>query len=434
MKISVIGTGYLGATHAACLASYGHDVVALDVDESRVRTLAAGHVPFHEPGLDELVVDGLRTGRLRPTSDPAAIGDAEIHFLCVGTPQVPGGRGADLTALDGAAATVARAARQPCLVVGRSTVPVGTADALAARMETEAAVPVSLAWNPEFLREGRAVEDSLRPDRLVLGVADDAAYVTLSAVYAPVVAAGVQVIRTDRRTAELAKTSANVMLASRISVVNVLSEMCERAGADIGDLVRVLGSDPRIGPDVLQPGLGFGGSCLPKDTRAFVAQGRELGVESVALIHEVDMVNMRQRARAIDAVRRAWGSRRRVAVLGAAFKQGSDDVRDSPALDVARTLHHLGATVMVHDPLAAEAARRAAPELGYADDVESAVRDADVVAVLTPWEEYTGLDPVSLYDLAASPSVVDARGCLDADKWTAAGWRFHGLGRSSCAS
>ncbi|MGH1561696.1 UDP-glucose dehydrogenase family protein [Mumia sp. DW29H23] len=434
MRASVIGTGYLGATHAACLAAAGHDVVAHDVDRDRLTALAEGRLPFHEPGLAELLREGVSSGRLRFTTDVADVADAEVHFLCVGTPQRRGGRGADLDALRTAAADVARHARRECLVVGRSTVPVGTADDLAEILEAEARVPVSLAWNPEFLREGRAVADSQHPDRLVLGVRDDASYAVLTEVYARWVRQGTTVVRTDLRTAELAKVSANVMLAARISVVNVLGEVCERSGADIDDLVRILGADPRIGTDVLDPGLGYGGSCLPKDTRAFVARAGELGVESAALLHQVDLVNMRQRSRTVDLVRGLWGEHRRVAVLGIAFKPGSDDVRDSPALDVATTLQHLGAQVRVHDPRALPSAARVADGLGYAATVEEACSDADVVAVLTAWEDYAGLDPVALREGVASPVVVDARTCLDADKWRAAGWSFHGLGRSACAS
>jgi UDPglucose 6-dehydrogenase len=362
------------------------------------------------------------------------VADAEVHFLCVGTPQQRGGRAADLGALRTAATEVARHARRPCLVVGRSTVPVGTADALDGLIQQEATVPVGIAWNPEFLREGHAVDDSLHPDRLVLGVRDDASYAVLSEVYARWLRDGTRVVRTDLRTAELAKVSANVMLAARISVVNVLAEVCERAGADVDDLLDVLRTDPRIGPDVLEPGLGYGGSCLPKDTRAFVARAHELGVESAVLLHHVDLVNMRQRARAVELVREAWGERRRVAILGIAFKPGSDDVRDSPALDVATTLHRLGADVRVHDPEASDSAARTAPELTYADSVEEACTDADVVAVLTAWEDYLGVDPVALRDEVASPVVVDTRTCLDVDKWRAAGWTVHGLGRSTCAS
>ncbi|MBW9207086.1 UDP-glucose/GDP-mannose dehydrogenase family protein [Mumia sp. zg.B17] len=434
MKTSVIGTGYLGATHAACLAAAGHEVVAYDVDRERLAALAEGRVPFHEPGLADLLRSGVASGRLVFTHDVADVADAEVHFLCVGTPQERGGRAADLSALRTSAVEVARHASRECLVVGRSTVPVGTADDLAWLMAGEADVPVSVAWNPEFLREGHAVDDSLHPDRLVLGVHDDAAYAVLTEVYARWGRQGTPIIRTDLRTAELAKVSANVMLAARISVVNVLAEVCERAGADVDDLVRVLAADPRIGPDVLQPGLGYGGSCLPKDTRAFVARAHELDVESAALLHHVDLVNMRQRARTVDLVRGVWGERRRVAVLGIAFKPGSDDVRDSPALDVATTLHRLGAEVRVHDPRAAAQAARVADHLTYASSVEETCADADVVTVLTAWDDYTALDPVALREEVTAPVVVDGRTCLDADKWRAAGWDFHGLGRPACAS
>jgi UDPglucose 6-dehydrogenase len=436
VQISVIGTGYLGATHAACLAACGHDVVGIDTGAERVAMLARGVAPFHEPGLDALLADGVRSGRLRFTTDLAAAAPAEVHFLCVGTPQLPGSHAADVRAVEAVVEALAPLLRRPALVVGKSTVPVGTAAGLGERLRESAPAgdAAGVAWNPEFLREGHAVHDSLHPDRLVFGVERDQDDQVLRDVYARMIHAGVPVVRTDLATAELAKVSANVMLAARISLVNLLAEVCEASGADVGDLTRILGLDARIGPDFLAPGVGYGGGCLPKDTRAFVARAAELGVtESAALLREVDAINMRQRARTIDRAARILGGHldaRRVAVLGAAFKAGSDDVRDSPALDVAETLQARGARVRVHDPRAGENTRRTHPHLVVEDTVDAACRDAELVLVLTDWEEFRGLDPVALAEVVAVPRVIDGRLVLDPAKWSAAGWELHALGRA----
>jgi UDPglucose 6-dehydrogenase len=433
----VLGTGYLGATHAACLASCGHDVVGVDTDPRRIERLCAGSAPFHEPGLDDLLRDGVDSGRLSFSTDYASAASAQVHFLCVGTPQLAGSHAADLSALDASVRVLAPLLEQPCLVVGKSTVPVGTASGVRDTLRTTspAGAGVSMAWNPEFLREGHAVEDSLRPDRLVFGVERDEDDQLLREVYRPMLLAGVPVVRTDLATAELAKVSANVMLATRISLVNLLAEVCEAADADVADLTRILGMDDRIGGQFLNPGVGFGGGCLPKDTRAFVARAKEIGVdEPTALLREVDAINMRQRARTVDlAVSLVGGrtERARMAVLGAAFKADSDDVRDSPALDVAATLCARGAEVRVYDPQAAENVRRTHPELTVTESAEQACTDTDITLVLTDWAEFSSLDPVALLDVVRSPRVVDGRLILDPDKWRAAGWDFHALGRGN---
>ncbi len=435
VRISVLGTGYLGATHAACLASCGHDVVGVDNDPARVQCLATGRAPFHEPELDALLAQGVQSGRLTFTTDvDRATSDGCVHFLCVGTPQRAGSSAADLSALWDVVGTLGPLLRQPCLVVGKSTVPVGTAELV--RDELRRLAPagdsVDLAWNPEFLREGHAVHDSLRPDRLVFGVDSERADRTLREVYSPLLSAGIPVVSTDLATAELAKVSANVMLATRISLVNLLAEVCEVAGGDVGDLTTILAHDPRIGSLFLTPGVGFGGGCLPKDTRAFIARAEELGVgEPSALLREVDFINMRQRARTVDLAYRLVGKARgsTVAVLGAAFKAGSDDVRDSPALDIAATLHARGARVRVYDPAAMANARRVHVELEYCDDALTACRGAEAVLVLTDWDEFANLDPFSLAEVVAHRRIVDGRLLLDPDKWRAAGWSFHALGR-----
>jgi UDPglucose 6-dehydrogenase len=434
--ISVVGTGYLGATHAACLAACGHTVVGVDTDPVRLQQLRRGRAPFHEPDLDRLLQSGVDEGRLRFTDDIAEAAAADVHFLCVGTPQASDGPGADLSALWSAVEALAPLLDHGCLVVGKSTVPVGTAARLGDRLRelAPAGSAVSLAWNPEFLREGRAVEDSLCPDRLVLGVESDEDNQLLRQVYADLLSRGVRVIRTDLATAELAKVSANAMLAARISLVNVLAEVCEASDADVGDLTEILGADARIGHDFLSPGLGYGGGCLPKDTRAFVARARELGVaDSAELLAAVDEVNTRQRTRTVELAASLvdLSTGPRVAVLGGAFKAGSDDVRDSPALAVACALARRGAHVRIHDPHAGANIRRTCPELAVASSVEDAAAGAEVVLVLTEWPEFASIDPVDLGRIVARRAVVDGRLLLDPDKWRAAEWEFHALGRGA---
>jgi UDPglucose 6-dehydrogenase len=431
----VLGTGYLGATHAACLAHCGHEVVGVDTDSTRVARLRSGRAPFHESGLDDLLAEGVGSGRLCFTTDYAEAAGCAVHFVCVGTPQRTGSHAADLSALWSVVEALGPLLERPTLVVGKSTVPVGTAVQVRDRLRAVApAGPgVEVAWNPEFLREGHAVHDSLEPDRLVFGVESDEADQVLRDIYAPMLAAGVPAVRTDLATAELAKASANVMLATRISLVNLLAEVCEAANADVGDLTHILGLDERIGSKFLNPGVGFGGGCLPKDTRAFAARAEELGVgEPAALLREVDAINMRQRMRTVTTAVDLIGGRAEestVAVLGAAFKADSDDIRDSPALDVAATLQARGARVRVYDPEAGENARRARPGLEVVHSVTEACRGADVTLVLTDWAEFRGIDPVSLLDVVARPVVLDGRLVLDPDKWRAAGWDFHALGR-----
>jgi UDPglucose 6-dehydrogenase len=436
MRVSVIGTGYLGATHAACMAACGHDVVGVDADARKVATLGEGRAPFHEPGLQDLLAAGIRDGRLRFSTSLADAADADVHFLCVGTPQSSGNDAADLSALWAVVDGLSPLLGHPCLVVGKSTVPVGTSALVDARVQAAAPAGVSaeVAWNPEFLREGHAVEDSMRPDRLVWGVASDAADALLCEVYQPVLATGVKRVRTDPATAELAKVSANAMLATRISFVNLLAEVCERAGADVGDLTQILGLDHRIGDRFLNPGIGYGGGCLPKDTRAFAARAAELGVdEPASLLRDVDAINMRQRARTIDLADRLVGGcdDATIAVWGAAFKADSDDVRDSPALDIAATLSARGARVRVYDPAAVDNARGIWPDLEYAATPEDACAGADLLLVLTEWAEFRGADPVSIADTIGAATVIDGRLVLDSDKWRAAGWQYHGLGRGA---
>ncbi|GAA2040690.1 UDP-glucose/GDP-mannose dehydrogenase family protein [Agromyces tropicus] len=433
MKISVIGCGYLGAVHAAAMARLGHDVVGIDTDAAKVEKLSAGVAPFFEPGLPELLSEGIGSGRLRFSTDLADAAGARVHFLAVGTPQLPNSDGADLRYVHGAVDALARVVAPDSLIVGKSTVPVGTAGGLVDRLRT-AGSRAALAWNPEFLREGFAVADTLTPDRLVYGVADADDAALLDEVYVDVLATGIPRIVTDYATAELVKTAANAFLATKISFINAMAEIAEATGADVTTLADAIGHDARIGRRFLNAGIGFGGGCLPKDIRAFTARAEELGrAESVAFLRQVDAINLRRRERAVDlAVELLGGSvfERRIAVLGLTFKPDSDDTRDSPALDVAARLHGLGARVRATDPEGIGNARLRHPQLDYTTSAEEALRDAELAVLVTEWREYRDLDPERVAGLMATPRVIDARNVLDPASWRAAGFAYRGLGRS----
>ncbi|QBS41947.1 UDP-glucose/GDP-mannose dehydrogenase family protein [Nocardia sp. CS682] len=438
MRCTVFGTGYLGATHAACMAELGHDVIGVDVDPGKVAKLSDGVVPFYEPGLEDVLRRNLDTGRLRFTTSYAeAAAHADVHFLGVGTPQKKGEYAADLKYVHAVVDTLAPMLERPSVIIGKSTVPVGTAAALGARARGLTSTDVEVAWNPEFLREGFAVKDTLRPDRLVLGVDRErpgAGWVEdmVREIYAELIADEVPFLLTDLATAELVKVSANAFLATKISFINAVSEVCEATGADVTMLADALGYDARIGRRFLNAGLGFGGGCLPKDIRAFMARSGELGADhAVAFLREVDNINMRRRTKVVDMAARACGGSllgANVAVLGAAFKPESDDVRDSPALNVAGMIQLHGAVVTVYDPKALENSRRVFPTLNYATSVAEACERADVVLVLTEWDEFTALRPEDLNRVVRTKSIIDGRNCLNRANWRAAGWVYAGLG------
>ena len=435
-RLTVIGTGYLGATHAICMAVLGYEVVGVDVDASKVDRLNSGEVPFFEPGLPELLTKALETGRLRFTTsfeEAGAFGD--VHFICVGTPQQPGSEAADMRYVDASVTSLAPYLTRRALVVGKSTVPVGTAARLASLLTSlaPAGEQVELAWNPEFLREGFAVDDTMKPDRMVFGVTSEWSEQQLRAAFAPVLAQGVPVKVTDLQTAELVKVAANSFLATKISYINAMAEVCEATGADVHDLAEALSYDERIGGKFLRPGLGFGGGCLPKDIRAFAHRAEELGVgQAVGFLREIDGINRRRRARTVDLVVELCGgdvAGKRIAALGAAFKPNSDDIRDAPALDVASTLHRMGADVRVFDPAAMGNAAKVHPELTYGTSALDAARDADVVVLLTEWTEFREVDPAAMAAVVTAPRMVDGRHALDPAVWRAAGWEYRALGR-----
>ncbi|ASR56441.1 UDP-glucose/GDP-mannose dehydrogenase family protein [Cellulomonas sp. PSBB021] len=440
MRISVIGCGYLGAVHAAAMASLGHEVVGIDVDERKIDALRAGRAPFFEPGLPELLLEAGAAGGLTFSTDIAAVAGARVHFVCVGTPQMKGEFRADMRYVDASVTSLLPYLQPGDVVVGKSTVPVGTAERLA---EQIAPTGATLIWNPEFLREGFAVEDTLHPDRFVYGLptdeagvvtaAGEAAKALLDEVYATPLSDGTPLVVTDYPTAQLVKVAANSFLATKISFINAMAELCEATGGDVTQLADAIGYDVRIGRKFLNAGLGFGGGCLPKDIRAFMARAGELGVDqALTFLREVDSINGRRRERMVELAREVCEGTlvgKRVAVLGATFKPNSDDIRDSPALAVADMLDKAGAHVVVTDPQGIENARAARPDLHYADDVLDAVRDADVVLLGTEWAQYRELDPDALAGVVAGRHILDGRNVLDPARWRAAGWTYRALGR-----
>ncbi|MFE9257087.1 UDP-glucose dehydrogenase family protein [Streptomyces sp. NPDC006879] len=443
LKITVIGTGYLGATHAAAMAELGFEVLGLDIVPEKVRMLAEGRVPMYEPGLEELLrahVAGFEgsTGRLRFTTSYEEVGDfGDVHFVCVNTPQKHGEYACDMSHVDAAFDSLAPHLNGPALVVGKSTVPVGSAERLASRLRdlAPAGAEVELAWNPEFLREGFAVADTLHPDRIVVGVREPGgrAEKLLREVYATPTGEGSPLVVTDFPTAELVKTAANSFLATKISFINAMAEVCEAAGGDVVKLAEAIGYDERIGAKFLRAGIGFGGGCLPKDIRAFMARAGELGADqALTFLREVDSINMRRRGHMVELARDAVGGSFlgvRVAVLGATFKPDSDDVRDSPALNVAGQIHLQGGQVTVYDPKGMDNARRVFPTLGYADSAVASARGADVVLHLTEWREFRELDPAVLGGAVTRRLILDGRNALDAAQWREAGWTYRAMGR-----
>jgi UDPglucose 6-dehydrogenase len=452
-RLTFLGTGYLGATYAICFAELGYEVLGFDVDEPKIAKLAAGEVPIHEPGLDEILRRNIASGRLRFTTDYREVADfGDVHFICVGTPQRGDGMGADLTYVENAVTSLAPLLTRKALIVGKSTVPVGTAEWVEQLVSKHAPADagIEVAWSPEFLQEGFAVEDVLRPNRLVLGVKTPWSHSMLLAAHKGVFDLAVTedrevpVVVTDFATAELVKAAANAFLATKISFINAMAEVCEASGADVSQLARAIGYDDRIGKKFLRAGIGFGGACLPKDIRAFQARAQELGAgEALRFLHEVDLINQRRRSRivqlAADLLGRPYGpagpdlSGLRIAVLGATFKPNTDDVRDSPALAVARLLVRAGAQVALYDPQGMANAKASLPDLEYGAGITEVITGADLVCVLTGWEDFRYADPAALGELVAGKRVIDGVNCLDQPLWTAAGWEYRGMGRPNPA-
>ncbi|MGF3055975.1 UDP-glucose dehydrogenase family protein [Microbacterium sp. YY-01] len=435
MKLSVLGCGYLGAVHACAMASMGHEVVGFDVSVDRIATLSSGTAPFYEPELEDLLTEGLSSGKLTFTTDVKDLETSTVHFLTVGTPQKENGTAADLTQVYAAVNSLIPLLTAESIIIGKSTVPVGTAQKLATMIRPTGA---RLVWNPEFLREGWAVRDTILPDRIVVGTGasteDKSAAQVVRQIYQRQITTGTPYIETDFATAELVKVAANAFLATKISFINAMAEISDAVGADVVQLADALGHDTRIGRKFLGAGIGFGGGCLPKDIRAFIATADQLGVgESLNFLKEVDLINQRRRTHVVNMVTQALGGEvrnKRVAVLGASFKPHSDDIRDSPALEVAIRLHNKGADVIVTDPVAIDKARKGAPQLTFEQSRDLAIQNADVIVVATEWDEYRGqLDPEQVSDLTDGRIIVDCRNALTPGDWISCGWQYFGMGR-----
>ena len=436
MKVVVIGVGHVGLVTAACFARWGHEVVGMDDDADKIAALDAGRMPFHEAGLQELVEEGVSAGRLTFTTDvQQALVGAEIVFVSVGTPSLPGG-GPNLSYVEAVGRDVAAYAGQDLVLVAKSTVPANTGRRLQQVIEREQRrhgrrVRIDVASNPEFLREGTAVEDSLYPDRIVIGTSSDWARDRLRTAYAPVVEEqGCPVVETDVPTAELIKHASNAFLATRISFINQVARICERVGADVATVAAGMGHDERIGPHFLNAGLGYGGSCFPKDVDAFIHLARQVG-EAFDILEEVREVNVGMREFVVGKLRdELWHlDEKVVAVLGAAFKPGTDDLREAPGLHVARTLAAEGAQVRIWDPVALDAVRAAHPEFEVVADLHEALAGAHAVIVATEWEQIRELKPQDFLDRLAYPIVVDGRNVFDPTTMAEAGLHYHAVGR-----
>lgn len=434
MKVTVIGLGYLGATHAVAMAELGHEVIGIEPDSQKLASLSAGKLPFHEPGLDAALPKAISSGRLKFQSEHNEhSASADLHFICVGTPQTKGSDAADTSYVIAAAKELAAWIKPTAVVAGKSTVPVGTAAALRIAMSEIAGFEVNLAWNPEFLREGTALEDSLKPDRIVVGTWNEHSVKVLREVYASIIATGTPFLELDVPTAELVKVAANAFLATKISFINAMAEVAEVSGADAVSLAKAIGYDERIGNKFLRTGIGFGGGCLPKDIRGFVARAEELGVGSaVEFLKDVDAVNLRRRDKVVELAKQELGSLagKAVTMLGISFKPDSDDLRDSPALEISQRLTALGAKVTVHDPVSLIPLATRSPELLREQNLLAAAKGADLVILGTEWKQYREIDPVEFGKVVGTKTIIDGRNVLDVATWQAAGWRVIALGRN----
>ena len=433
MLVGVVGLGYLGTTHAVALAKLGHEVVGIDLNLKRIDSLTTGKVPFHEPGLEEALGEALSRRLVSFQASFDATKVPEVIFVCVGTPQADTGTATDTSFVFSAGERIAEIIARDTVVVGKSTVPLGTAALLRDRMSKVAGFPVNLAWNPEFLREGTALEDTLKPDRIVVGSWDHYSASRLKEVYRMILDQGTPLIEVNVETAELVKVAANAFLATKVSFINAMAEIAEVSGADAVHLAAALGYDERIGDKFLKSGIGFGGGCLPKDIRGFAARANELGVgEAVEFLKDVDSINQRRRAKVFQLAEQELGElgHKRVLILGLSFKPQSDDIRDSPALEIARRLAQAGAVVTVHDPVSLPALGDRHPELMREQDLQEAARDQELVILGTEWAEYTAIGPVAFGQMVANKVIIDGRNVLDVALWQAAGWRIIALGRN----
>lgn len=433
MQITVVGMGYLGVTHAVTMSKLGHQVLGIENNLDRISALENGVLPFYEPGLEIALRDELLSGRLSfAKTHDLRTNEASVHFICVGTPQKEDSLGADTRQVFTAVRELSQWLKPKCVVVGKSTVPLGTAKAIRTLLEESSSPEVRVAWNPEFLREGSALEDSLKPDRIVVGAWDSDTFAILREVYGPLIEKQVPFLEMDVDTAELVKASANAYLATKISFINAMAEIAEVSGADVGGLALALGFDKRIGNEFLEPGIGYGGGCLPKDLRSLIATAEELGAEqSIQMLKAVDSVNRRRRQRVVDMARQILGDveGKKLAVLGVSFKPDTDDSRESPSLEVAFRLQNLGMEVVVHDPKALNQLRAKRTNIYYESDLEDALSGADLIFLGTQWQEYLDLDPFRVRELTCGREVIDGRNFLNRELWSKAGFRVHSLGK-----
>src|SRR5512133_3853502 len=433
MKIAVVGTGYVGLVTGTCFAESGHEVRCLDVDQRKIETLRGGGLPIYEPGLEELVRRNVKERRLSfGTSYPEAVAGADVIFVAVGTP--PGETGeADLSHVLAAAREIGRSLSGYAVVVNKSTVPVGSAEKVAAVLREVARHPFDVVSNPEFLKEGAAIEDFMRPDRVVVGVSSDRARAVMAELYAPFVRAEQPVLFMDVRSAELTKYAANAMLATRISFMNEMATLCERLGADVDQVRRGIGSDRRIGHPFLFPGVGFGGSCFPKDVRAVMTMARQVGLD-FDLLRSVERVNERQKRWLVEKATKHFGSLagKTIGVWGLAFKPKTDDMREAPAITVVEGLLGNGARVRAHDPVAEGVARRLFDGRGVdlVPEPYQAAEGADALLLVTEWNEFRQPDLARLKNVMRAPVLLDGRNVWDAAKARAAGFTYYGVGRS----
>ena len=433
MRIAMIGTGYVGLVSGACFADFGHDVICVDKDAGKIAALKQGVMPIWEPGLEALVKSNAERGRLSFTTEMAeGVDGAEAIFIAVGTPARRGDGHADLTYVFDAVRELAHVMKQPAVVVTKSTVPVGTGDRITELLRSEGAPAGTwVASNPEFLREGAAIADFKHPDRIVVGAEDEQARQVLREIYRPLFLNKAPILFTGRRTAELTKYAANAFLAVKISFINEIANLCEAVDADVQEVARGIGLDNRIGPKFLHPGPGYGGSCFPKDTLALLQTANEAGVEQ-RIVKTVVEVNDDRKATMHERIVRALGGSvagKRVAVLGLAFKPNTDDMRDAASIPLTKALIDLGASVAAFDPAAMEHARGLLPDVEMAKDAHAAAKDADVLVVVTEWDEFRALDLRRLASAMRERVLVDLRNVYDRSEAEEAGFAYYGLGR-----
>jgi UDPglucose 6-dehydrogenase len=432
MRIAMIGTGYVGLVSGACFADFGHRVTCVDKDKSKMDGLNSGVMPIWEPGLEALVKANAERGRLSFTTDlPSAVEGAEAVFIAVGTPARRGDGHADLTFVFDAVRELAKVIKPGTVVVTKSTVPVGTGDEIERILREEGVTDVSVASNPEFLREGAAIADFKHPDRIVVGAEDDHAQDALREIYRPLFLNRAPILITGRRTAELTKYAANAFLAVKISFINEIADLCEAVDADVQDVARGIGLDNRIGPKFLHAGPGYGGSCFPKDTLALLKTADKAGVDQ-RIVRTTVKVNDERKEAMVDRVVRALGgdvAGRRVAVLGLAFKPNTDDMRDAPSIPIVRLLVEKGASVAAYDPVAREQAEKVLSGIEFVDDAYAAADGADVLVIVTEWNEFRALDLDRVAASLKGKILVDLRNVYDPAEAEAAGLRYFGVGR-----